>query len=260
MENPLSREALHIKVTAAVAIAALVGVGIWEGWQLAAQKNTAGTFVASSAQNTGAQDAAVAEATSTGNADPITQTSQSALGEIIGAYEGLEQSGNYSTSTATQVGATIGLGLSAPVSYPTLSISDIQTSSDTSYQAMLAYRAALQTSLKPLLQNTQPEYALFAMYVQTQDQSYLNQLTHYAQTYRAVASSTATIVVPQDAAQVQLNLINSMNEFASVLDALVAHANDPVASSVLLENYTQAQNDVLNAFQALTTYEQSKTQ
>ena len=125
---------------------------------------------------------------------------------------------------------------------------------------MMQYRADLQVSLKPLLNNTQPEYELFGLYVQTKQQTYLDQLEAAAANYRAAASSTALLVVPADAVSVQLQLLNSMQEFAADLDALVSHASDPIASTVLLENYNQGESDVLGAFQALVTYEKSKAQ
>ncbi|HUO50376.1 MAG TPA: hypothetical protein VMU25_02325 [Candidatus Paceibacterota bacterium] len=192
--------------------------------------------------------------------DPITNISDTALGEIIGAYTGLQHNGMYSTSTVENVGGTIGAQLHAPVTYSALTANAIATNPDTSYQAMMSYRTALQKTLKPLTANTLPEYELFGLYVQTKDQSYLNQLKTAESNYIAAASSTAALTVPSDAVAVQLGLVNSMREFAATLDALIAHADDPIASTILLKNYNQAENDVLTAFQALVTYEKSKTQ
>jgi hypothetical protein len=263
VEHPLGRDISHIKVTAALAVLVLVGAGAWQIVQGFEAKNTADITVATSTEQNGAQDASVALETLGSDAadtDPVTTVSANALGEVVGAYTGLQQQGEYSSSTGVAIGNSIGMGLQTQISYTPLTASQIQTSSDTSYKAMMAYRAALQTSLKPLLNNTEPEYELFGMYVQTGDQTYLQQLQTAAQNYRAAASSTAQIVVPADAVSVELGLVNSMNEFAATLDTLVAHASDPIGSSVLLENYNSAENDVLTAFQNLVTYEQSKTQ
>ena len=226
------------------------------------QKDSAGTFVAASANGSGTQNTAVAATGSTTieNADPITAVSTDAIGEVVGAYAGLQQSGQYSSTTGAEIAGSIGMGLETPVSYEPLDASQIQTSSDSSYQAMMKYRAELQTSLKPLLQNTQPEYEIFGMYVETKQQTYLDQLRASAANYVSAASSTAALTVPTDAVSVDLELINSMNEFAATLDTLADHASDPIASTVLLENYNNAENDVLTAFQNLVTYEQNKTQ
>lgn len=262
MEHPLGRDISHIKATAILAVVVLVGIGAWQLVSAFQEKNTANTFVAAPAEQSGAQNSAVASTSLSilNTSDPITQVSNDAIGELAGEYTGLQQSGQYSSTTAANIATTIGIGLAAPISYTPIDASQVETSPDTSYTAMMAYRTALQTSLKPLLNNTQPEYAIFAMYVQTKDPTYLTQLETAADNYRAAASSTMLIAVPADAVQVQLGLVNSMNEFAATLDALSSHADDPIASSVLLENYNTAENDVLTAFQNLVTYEQSKTQ
>jgi hypothetical protein len=262
VEHPLGRDISHIKVTALVAVVVLIGIGAWELVSAFEQKDASGTFVAASTEGSGAQNSAIASTSSSvlNTSDPIAEVSNDALGEVVGAYTGLQENGEYSSTTAANVAGTIGLGLAAPVSYTPLSASQIPTSPNTSYAAMMSYRAALQTSLKPLLNNAQPEYLLFGEYVQTKDPTYLTQLETAASNYRAAASSTALIVVPEDAVQVQLGIVNSLNEFAATLDALTSHADDPIASSVLLENYNNAETDVLTAFQNLVTYEQSKTQ
>lgn len=261
MENPLGRDVLHIRITAGLAIVVLVGAGIWQITQSWEQKTSAGTFIASAQEQGGAQNAAVATVdTSNATTDPISNVSDEALGEVVGAYAGLQQQGIYSSSTAAQVAGTIGLGLQAPVMYTPIGAADVKTSSDTSYAAMMKYRADLQTSLKPLLKNTTPEYELFGAYVETKQKTYLDQIDAAARNYTAAASSTAALTVPADAVQVQIGLVNSLNEFAATLSAMESHADDPIAGSVLLENYNTAESDVLNAFQALVAYEQSKTQ
>jgi hypothetical protein len=262
VDNPLGRDISHIKLTAGLAVILLVGVGIWQTVGAFGAKDVAQTFVATSTETNGAQNTAVALSASTTAADPdpVTAVSTDALGEVVGAYTGLQEEGQYSTSTGAAIAGSIGLGLQAPISYTPLDASQIKTSPDTSYQAMMAYRTALQTSLKPLLNNTEPEYEIFGLYVETKDDTYLTELHTAAANYRAAASSTALIVVPADAVSVDLGLVNSMDEFAATLDSLADNANDPIGSSVLLENYNQSENDVLNAFQALVTYEQSKTQ
>lgn len=258
MEHPLSRDISHIRVTAALAVLLLLAVGVWQTGEAFKEKMVAGTFVATSTAQSDAQNAAVAS-TDALTSDPIAAVSNDALGEVVGAYTGLQQEGTYSSTTGAEVAGTIGAGLQTPVTYQLIGASAIKTTQDTSYQSMLNYRGALQVSLKPLLSNTTAEYELFGLYVQTKDQQYLDDLHAAAVNYRLAASSTVLVTTPQDAVQVELGLVNSMNEFAATLDQLADHASDPIASSVLLENYNQAENDVLSAFQALVTYEQSKT-
>jgi len=259
VEHPLGRDISHIKLTAALAVLILIGAFVWQTVALLKGKTVAGTYVATPVES-GAQNVTADPNFGLSYSDPISAVSDNAIGEVVGAYAGLQQEGIYSSTTGAQVAGTIGLGLQAPVTYQPITASALKTSLDTSYQAMMGYRAALQTSLKPLLNNTTPEYEIFGLYVQTKDQKYLDELHSAADNYRAAAASTALVTTPQDAVQVELGLVNSMNEFAATLDQLADHASDPIASSVLLENYNGAENDVLSAFQALVTYEQNKTQ
>lgn len=200
--------------------------------------------------------AALAASTS----DPIEATSAGALAEIVGAYAGLQAGGTYNPQTASAIASTIGSTLSAPISYHTFSSGDIQTDPDTSYEAMMRYRAELQTSLQPLLSNKDSEFELFGQYVDTKDTSYLDKLSAEAANYEAAASSTAQLTVPVDAVSYQLGILNATEEFAATLRAMVSHANDPLASAMLLSNYTKAESDMLGAFNALVSYEKSKTQ
>ena len=251
MEHSRASGFSNSTVTAGILVAAVLGVGVWQAVSAFQSRPAAPVFVAAESTST----------TSTApQSDPIADVSNQAVNQLYSAYSGLEESGAYSTTTAVAVAGSIGQSLHAPISYKTFTAEDVQVATDTSYIAMMNYRAALQTSMKPLLNQTEPEYELFGLYVQTKQQSYLDELSAAAANYRAVATATAAIVVPADAVSVQLNLLNSLEEFAADIDALVSHAQDPIASTVLLENYNQGEGDVLGSFQALVTYEKSKTQ
>ena len=190
--------------------------------------------------------------------DPISQIGTKVIDRLSSDYTDLQQLGIYSSSTV-QAAANDALTLmQAPISYPTFSAGEIQTTADTSYARMLAYRSDLQTSLAPLLKNSQAEYEIFASYVQTNDPSYLTKLQAAAQNYFAAASSTAQVVVPADAVPYHVAILNAMEEFGSTLDAMAAHANDPFAAAALLRAYNQAESDMLNSFNALATYYKSK--
>ncbi len=262
MENSQTSSFLHIRLTAALFVVTLCGVAFWQvvhpnASPAAATQNTAEVTPPPSQSQLASADSATQAATDT---DPVAAVSTNALGEVIGAYAGLQQEGTYSPDAGSQIANSIGQGLQTPIAYHIYTAADVVIDPDTSYGRVMKYKADLQTTMKPLMQHTEPEYEIFGLYVETHQQTYLDKLAAAAQGYRDAASSTAALTVPADAVHVQLGLINSMNEFASVLDALVAHADDPIASSVLLENYNQSESDVLNAFNALIMYEKSKAQ
>jgi hypothetical protein len=125
---------------------------------------------------------------------------------------------------------------------------------------MLAYRASLQTSLKPLLANTTPEIDLLTQYVQTNDPTYLTQLRQVADNYKLAATASAQITVPADAVTVQVGILNAMQEFAATLDQMAASANDPFTEATLINTYMQAQSDMFTSFNDLYGYYKSKQQ
>ncbi len=195
------------------------------------------------------------DATST---DPISEIGPAVTDELTGAYAQMQQAGTYTASQGDEAAQQLLPLMQAQVSYPTYTAGEITTSPDTSYAGMLAYRSALQVSLKPLLQNTEPEYEIFAYYVETKDPSYLTKLENVAQNYKDAANATAQVTVPADAVPYQIGILNAMQEFGATLDAMATHADDPFASAALLNTYDQAESDMLTSFNALLTYEKSK--
>ncbi|MCR4325722.1 MAG: hypothetical protein NUV59_02850 [Patescibacteria group bacterium] len=192
------------------------------------------------------------------SSDPISQLSAQIIGNILGAYTGLQQMGTYSTSTANAAADNILPLLRTSVPYKVYTRSDIQVDTDNSYARMLAYRSDLRDSLAPLLENTVPEYETFAQYVDTKDASYLTELRKGAQRYFDAASSTAKVVAPADAAPHHLMILNAMQQFGATLEALAGHADDPFAVAALLGSYERAESGMLTSFNSLTTYYKSK--
>ena len=192
------------------------------------------------------------------SSDNLSQLGDEVLGQLLNGYDGLQSAGIYSTSTADAVAQQALPLLQTNISYTTYAPSDIKTDSNTSYARMLTYRSALQVSLAPLLKSTTPEYELFDDYLQSNDATYLTQLSTVAQNYRDAVALTAKVVVPQDAGPYHVAILNAMQEFAATIDSLVAHANDPFTSAALLQNYNQAESDMVTSFNALATYYRSK--
>lgn len=192
------------------------------------------------------------------SSDDISQLGTEVLNRLAQAYSGLQNANAFSTSTANAVAADTLPLLQTNVQYTTYLSSNLKTDSDTSFARMLTYRSDLRTSLAPLLKNTEPEFAIFGSYVQTKDTSYLTQLEAVAQNYRDAVALTAKVVVPEDAVPYHIAILNAMEEFAATLDAMSAQASDPFAVAGLLQNYEQAESDMVTSFNALATYYKSK--
>jgi hypothetical protein len=258
-------------LTAAISVVALLAIVGWDIARTVREKSAATDFVAQVSSDASAsepQNAAAAqrffaaEASSSGAAsstDLISDIGPAVMDSLENSYAQMQAQGTYTTAAGEAAAQDLAPLVDAQVSYQTYSAADIKTDPDTSYDRMLTYRERLRIALAPLLKNTEPEYEIFAYYVQTKDPTYLAKLSAVAQNYRDAASSSAQVVVPQDAVSYQVAILNAMEEFAATLDAMAAHADDPFASVALLRTYDQAQNDMLTSFNNLATYYKSKT-
>jgi hypothetical protein len=248
-------------VMAGLAVLALIAVLAWKTSETMRERDATLSAKAYSTPlpiyGTPAQEA-TGTAVAASSTDPLSALGPAIMQELSSAYQQLQTQGIYSSSTAQAVGASLAPYVAAGVQYPAFTQGDIKTDNDTSYARMLRYRSDLQVSLAPLLKNTEPEYEIFAYYVDTKDVSYLAKLRTVAGYYRAAASSTAQVVVPKDAVELHVAILNAMEEFAATLDALATHAQDPFASAALLSGYNQAERDMLTSFNDLTVYYKSK--
>jgi hypothetical protein len=181
------------------------------------------------------------------------------MDQLLGAYVQIRQGGAYTPNQGQKAAEALAPYVRAPIEFTSYQTSDIQTDSDISYKRMLAYRSDLRASLAPLLKNTKPEYAIFALYASTKDPKYLSELKSVAENYRDASGATARVIAPSDAVPYHIAILNALQEFAATLDAMATHADDPFASVALLRTYDQAESDVLTSFNALATYYKSKT-
>ncbi|OGG56525.1 hypothetical protein A3D71_03335 [Candidatus Kaiserbacteria bacterium RIFCSPHIGHO2_02_FULL_55_20] len=245
-----------IVVSAGISVLALLVV---VGWQISAsvRERTAATSYVASSSSPGASDRDIFAGTELASGTATTIGS-GILDTIVSTYLSLHDRGLYTPEVGAKSAEELAKTSSVPVSFRTYTAADIPADADSSYARMLAYRHDLQVSLAPLLRNTQPEYEIFAYYVSTKDKKYLEKLQRIAQNYREAASSTALVVPPKEALGQHLDMLNSMNEFAAVLDAQIANVDDPLASAVLLRSYNNSEASVLSSFAALAKYYREK--
>lgn len=174
--------------------------------------------------------------------------------QLMNSYVASKNQGTYTPEYAAALGSSLAPMISAELAYKAYTEKDLITNPDTSEATSLAYQSSLHDALAPLRTNTTPEFEFFAMYAQTKDPQYLTELSHVASLYQSAASNTAILVVPADVVQYHLAILNSLQEFAAVLNALVTNADDPIESTVLLRNYNSGEKDVLDSFNALRAF------
>jgi hypothetical protein len=171
----------------------------------------------------------------------VLRGAEEALSQGIAVtYAALQQSGELGTEKAAEIAE------------------NIQTDTDTTYERMLLYRGAMRVALEPLLANRESEFELYARYIDSKDPQYLATLGEAARNYRSAVENALRVVVPTDAAREHISAINSLLQFAVVLEDISQHASDPVASVVLLRTFTHAETEVYTSFNELARYYATK--
>jgi len=247
--------------TAVLSVALLIFAGIW----VTTKKNTPLEQTqeiarASDEEMAPASDLVVTDARSTATSSEtgLSPLGDAVLNKVMNAYSALSQDGNVSGDASANAAQAIAQSLQPVVQTRAYTPIDLKTTADISLARVLAYRSDLRDSLTPLLSITEPEYATFGHYVESHDPSYLAILQHDADHYRAAASSTTMVIVPQDAVPHHIAILNAMQEFAGVLDALSSHASDPFATAALLRSYNHGEEDMLTSFNNLAQYYRTK--
>lgn len=248
----------HIFITATVSLVILVVVGGWQINRTLHERTDATSYVATSETSGAEGDDALAASSSLSFLSDTTPLGSAVLDSVVDKYFSLQEQGLYTPEVAAKTAEKMAETLTIPFTYRTHKPEDVQTTADTSYERMLAYRGDLQVSLMPLLKNTEPEYEIFAQYVDTKDKKNLEKLQAAAENYRAAANATVRVVPPKDALSEHLGILNAMEEFAVALDTLAANADDPFASIVVLRAYNQAETNVLTSFASLAKYYREK--
>lgn len=186
-------------------------------------------------------------------------TSSTPLGDAIlsqfaARYQALSASGVASDTAATEAA-----DIAPTISTTTYAESDIPTESDTSLAAVIRYRNDLRQALAPLLAHTTPELDIYAQWINTGDQQYLDELDAIADSYDASIAQAKNVKTPIDAVHYQAGILNAMAQFSAALRALANNARDPIASLTLLRTYNMAENQMFTAFNSLGVYAQAKT-
>ncbi|HEY4519997.1 MAG TPA: hypothetical protein VJH33_03100 [Candidatus Paceibacterota bacterium] len=179
--------------------------------------------------------------------------------QLLGQYVALKQAGTYTPSAGERIGKSVAGSMRYVPTFEKYTRESLQVSEDISWEKTLAYRGELREALEPLLQNTAAEFDTFARYIATGDDTYLKSFVPVAERYREAANAAGSVFVPEDAVDTHVRMINSLLQFASVLDGMTKWGNDPFASAVLLQTYNTAEREVFYAFDALAAYYVQKT-
>ena len=173
---------------------------------------------------------------------------------LISEYMTLKRTGAYTDERGTSIGEKLAGSINQVTPFEPRVITDFVSDPDTSYERVLAYRSEMQEVFSPLLSLEEAEFVVYGKFIQDRDKSALESLLKTADIYESVANEAAQIVVPEDALDEHLDVVNSIAFYAAVLRDMVRYSYDSVASFALLRTYAQAEEYVFTTFNTLSSY------
>lgn len=256
-----------MSITAVFSIVALIGALGWSAYLIIATKNHNLNVVVQQRESIPIDDLkeldenidssgfGLIDKSSTAN--DVSNIGPSVVVQLAADYFALQSQGMYTPELGKQIATEMAPHVRADVPSRMYSVADIKIDNDISEERINRYHNELRTALVPLGKNTRSELELYALYVDTQDTKYLDQLRTAAINYRFATDATVNVPVPQDARSYHIALLNALQEFASVLDAMADNAQDPITSAALLRSYNKAEENVYASFGSLATYVQN---
>ncbi len=187
--------------------------------------------------------------------DPASSLGSRLLGSLASGYLSLKEYDQYTPERGDQLAETLASGFRAPTLFVPHTRDALTLDPDTSPARMLEYRADMRATLAPMVDfNAEPEFSLFARFIQTGDRSWLEKLSKVTNTYRSIEQSLLKVEVPVDAADVHLRATNALGVFTETLERLIRFSDDPLAQMALLRTYNDAEREFFLAFDALAKF------
>lgn len=186
--------------------------------------------------------------------DSLQRLSESVAESLATSYYSLKEYDAYTPERGRQLGADIGVNIRAPSEYVLHGESELSIDPDTSRERVLVYRSDMREALAVLITSSLPEFELFALYIDSKDPRYLDEIRAATERYKSAEYATLGVAVPDDAALLHLRVVNALGSYGTVLDQLIRSADAPFATLAVLRTYNEAEREMLNAFDALATY------
>lgn len=116
------------------------------------------------------------------------------------------------------------------------------------------YLKSLNDAFLPLFKIQEDELITFARIIDSGDTNGFAQLEFAKKKYEETILNMLTIVVPQDAAIIHIDILNAFSFFVGVLDTMIYVDDDPLIALVAVNGYTKGEDAVKAAFSRLNTY------
>jgi hypothetical protein len=187
--------------------------------------------------------------------DPTSHLGTALIRTLVNGYLSLKQSDEYTSERGERLAQTIASAYKAPATFVPYTPEKLAIIDDSTEAGILRYRADMRSALLSMVDlEAEPEFAIFARYIHTNDPVWLERLSAAAANYHTAASKALSVPVPREAAEEHLRTVNAIGKYAETLDRLVRFANDPLALLALLRTYNESEREMFLAFDALAKF------
>ena len=182
-----------------------------------------------------------------------TRTDQLAR-EIFGAYIQSKQQGSFDSASFDEVIAQAIESQFSQRAATQYALKDIETTTDISQPRTLMYRDQFQQAILPVTQIGEYELMTYGRAIESGDPAEFEKLTAAATIYDEIAQTLLTIIVPEDAAQAHLDLINSFATFASILNTMTKTPEDPLLTFIATRDFLEGEDAIKLAYSQIDIY------
>lgn len=192
--------------------------------------------------------------------DPAVNLGISLINSLASGYSSMKEYNAYSPEQAEKLATSLTTDFKAPDTATAHSLAELKIDPDVSSARILKYRSDMRLALSVLVDlEAEPEFSLFARFIQTNDPKWLTELSSAAERYRKAEAELMKVTVPDTAAYIHLRAANATGTYAQTLERLVRFAKDPLATMALLRTYNESEREYLLAFDALAKFYAEET-
>lgn len=159
----------------------------------------------------------------------ISTTTNELVDRLLTFYTASKTAGDFTPEAGFDLARDLSEKLDVALDFTPFTSKNIQTKK----QDKKVYAANVRTILAPLYAFKEPEFGVYARYVQNGDKTALGDLLLHAEGYQRAAKKLMAMQPPPDIVDDHVELANALSYFAVVLNAMVSYADDPMASLTL---------------------------
>ncbi|OHB18838.1 MAG: hypothetical protein A2854_03185 [Parcubacteria group bacterium RIFCSPHIGHO2_01_FULL_56_18] len=187
--------------------------------------------------------------------DPVSSIGSALIRSLVSGYASLKQYDSYTPDRGEKLANTLAASFIAPDISTAHTAEEFTIDAGSSQERLLKYRSDMRIALSGIVDiEAEPEFTLFARFIQTEDPQWLDKLSQAAQNYRVAETQMLQVNVPVGAVDIHLRVVNATATFAQTLERLVRFANDSLATMALLRTYNESEREFLLAFDALAKF------